>query len=138
MLPGMGMSCTVAMQTVRVIDGIMGETLEVKQQQSHRCKSSMSWKRSASSMCQLLRLLLILLGPASSFFPQQADEKNLSWPLKLPRKFEIYSPPATSQKQSLVEYPSFASALTAQATRGKFRRSGRDRRAAPMFQMGSY
>ena len=36
----------------------------------------------------------------------------------------------------LIDDPSFASALSAPASRGKSRRSGRDRRAAPIFQMG--
>ena len=57
-------------------------------------------------------------------------------PVKLPRKFEISSPPSTSQKRSSVEDPSFPSDLTAQASRGKSRQSGRDRRAAPVFHMG--
>ena len=57
-------------------------------------------------------------------------------PVKLPRRFEVSSPPASPPRRSLVEDPSFASALAAPASRGKSRRSGRDRRAAPIFQMG--
>ena len=57
-------------------------------------------------------------------------------PVKLPRRFEVSSPPASPPRWSLVEDPSFASALAAPASRGKSRRSGRDRRAAPVFQMG--
>ena len=57
-------------------------------------------------------------------------------PMKLPRKIEISSPPACPQRRSLVEDSSFASAMAAQASRGKSRRSGRDRRATPVFQMG--
>ena len=57
-------------------------------------------------------------------------------PVKLPRRFEVSSPPASPPKRSLVEDPSFACALAAPASRGKSRRSGRDRRAAPLFQMG--
>ena len=57
-------------------------------------------------------------------------------PVKFPRRFEVSSPPASPQRRSLVEDPSFASALAAPASRGKSRRSGRDRRAAPVFQMG--
>ena len=56
-------------------------------------------------------------------------------PVKLPRNFEISSPPATSQKRSLAEDPSFASNLATEASRGKSRRSGRNGRAAPVFQM---
>ena len=57
-------------------------------------------------------------------------------PVKLPQKFEISSPPAPFQKCSLVEDPSFASALIAEASHGKSRRSGQGRRAAPVFQVG--
>ena len=57
-------------------------------------------------------------------------------PLKLPGRFEVSSPPASPPRRSLVEDPSFASALAASTSRGKSRRSGRDRRAAPVFQMG--
>ena len=57
-------------------------------------------------------------------------------PVKLPRRFEVSSAPASPQRRSLVEDPSFASALAAPASRGKCRRSGRDDRAAPVFQMG--
>ena len=56
-------------------------------------------------------------------------------PEKLPLKFEIASPTVTPQMRPLVEDPGFASALTAQASCGKFRRSGRDGLAAPVFQM---
>ena len=56
-------------------------------------------------------------------------------PVRLPRRFEVSSPPASPPRGSLVEDPSFASASAAPASRGKSRRSGRDRRAAPVFQM---
>ena len=56
--------------------------------------------------------------------------------MKLPRIFEISSPPVSRQRQSLVEDPSFACVLAAPASRGKSCRCGRDRRAAPVFQMG--
>ena len=57
-------------------------------------------------------------------------------PVKSPRRFEVSSPPASPRRRSLVEDPSFASALTAPVSRGKFCRSWCDRRAAPVFQMG--
>ena len=57
-------------------------------------------------------------------------------PLKLPRRFEASSLPACPQRRSLVEDPSFASVLATPAFRGKSHRSGRDRRAGPVFQMG--
>ena len=57
-------------------------------------------------------------------------------PVKLPRRFEVSSRAASPRRRSLVEDPSFASALAAPASPGKSRRSGCDRRAAPVFQMG--
>ena len=62
--------------------------------------------------------------------------KTSSSPMKLPRSFEVSSHPASPQRRSLVEDPCFASALAAPASRGKSRRTGRDRCAAPVFQMG--
>ena len=56
--------------------------------------------------------------------------------MKLPRRFEISSPPASPKRRFLVEDPNFASALAEQASRGKLRRSGRDQGAAPVFRMG--
>ena len=56
--------------------------------------------------------------------------------MKLPRRLEVSSPPASRQKLSFLEDLSFASALAAPASRGKSRRNGRDRRAAPVFQVG--
>ena len=56
--------------------------------------------------------------------------------VKVPRRFEVSSPPASPPRRSLVEDPSFPSALSAPASRGNSCRSGRDRRAAPVFQMG--
>ena len=58
-------------------------------------------------------------------------------PVKLLRKFEISSPPATSEKRSMLEDLSFASVLTGQASHGKSRRSAWDRGGAPVFQMVS-
>ena len=70
------------------------------------------------------------------FSPAGGRERFLEAPVKLLGKFKISSPTATSQKRFLVENPSFASALTAQVSRGKSRRSGRDRRADAVLQMG--
>ena len=68
--------------------------------------------------------------------PSKRKRKISRSPRKLPGSFEISSTPANAQRGSLVEDPSFASALAAQASRGKSRRSGCDRRAARFFQMG--
>ena len=68
--------------------------------------------------------------------PGKRKRKISRSPVKLPGRFEVSSPPASPQKRSLVDDPSFASALTAPASRRKSRRSGRDRRAAPVFHRG--
>ena len=83
---------------------------------------------------------LPVLGPPGpskirSFFSKQKRKISRS-PVELPQKIEISSPPASSQKQSLLYDPSFALALTAQTSCGKCRWSGWDRRAAPVIRMG--
>ena len=76
-------------------------------------------------------------GPSKIRSPSSKRKKKITRsPVKLPRRFEVSSPPASPPRRSLVEDPSFASALAASTSRGKCRRSGRDRRAAPVFQMG--
>ena len=56
-------------------------------------------------------------------------------PMKLSGKIEISSPPTSPQKLTLVEDLSFPSTVASQVSRGKSRRSGRDQRAAPGFQI---
>ena len=68
--------------------------------------------------------------------PGKRKRKVFRSPMKLPRRFEISSPPASPERRSLVKDPSFASASATQASRGKPRRSGRDQRASPAFHMG--
>ena len=76
-------------------------------------------------------------GPSKIRSPSSKRKRKITRsPVKLPRRFEVSSTPASPPRRSLVEDPSFASALAAPASRGKSRRSGRDRRAAPVFQMG--
>ena len=76
-------------------------------------------------------------GPSKIRSPSSKRKRKITRsPVKLPRRFEVSSPPAGPPRPSLVEDPSFASALAAPASRGKSRRSGRDRRAVPVFQMG--
>ena len=57
-------------------------------------------------------------------------------PVKLPRQFEVSSPSAGCRKRTVVDDPSFASALASERHQGKTRKSGRDRKAAPVFQGG--
>ena len=76
-------------------------------------------------------------GPSKIRSPPSKRKKKISGsPMKLPRRFEIPSPPYSLQIRSLGGDPGFASALAAQASRVKSRRSVRDRRAAPVVQMG--
>ena len=76
-------------------------------------------------------------GPSKISSPSSKRKRKITRsPVKLPRRFEVSSPPVSPSRRSLVEDPSFASALAASSPRRKCRRSGRDRRAAPVFQMG--
>ena len=76
-------------------------------------------------------------GPSKIRSPSSKRKRKITRnPVKLPRRFEKSSPPASPSRRSLVEDPSCASALAASTSRGKFRGSGRDRSAAPVFQMG--
>ena len=76
------------------------------------------------------------LGPSKIRSSSSRRKRKVSRsPVKLPRRFEVSSPPASPPRRSLVKDPSFASALATPASHGKTRRSGRDRRAAPVFQM---
>ena len=76
-------------------------------------------------------------GPSKISSPSSKRKRKITRsPVKLPRRFEVSSPPVSPSRRSLVEDPSFASALAASSPRGKSRRSGRNRRAAPVFQMG--
>ena len=55
-------------------------------------------------------------------------------PVKLPRLFEIESPPESTHNRTLVEDSSVSAAMDRQQSHGKSRRSGRNRTAAPAFQ----
>ena len=104
-------------------DGIMVATLEAKQHQGQGCEFRMSWRKGASSICQLLRPVLVLLGLPKFVLPPATGRQKVSrGRVNLPGNFEISSLPVMSRNRSLVEDPSFASALAAQASRGKSRR----------------
>ena len=76
-------------------------------------------------------------GPSKiRFSPSKWKRKISRSPLKLPRRHEVSSLPASPQTRSLVEDASFASGLAANSSRGKSGWSGRDRHAALVFQMG--
>ena len=58
-------------------------------------------------------------GPSKIRSPSSKRKRKITRsPVKLPRRFEVSSPPASSPRWSLVEDPSFASALAAPASRG--------------------
>ena len=57
-------------------------------------------------------------------------------PVKVRRQFEVSSPSVSSRERTVIDDPNFAAALTTESPRGKTRRSGRDRKTAPIFQGG--
>ena len=63
MLVGLGLSSAVALPRILVSDGIIVAPLRKKQHPGQGCEIQMSWNRGASSIGQLRRLLLVLLGP---------------------------------------------------------------------------
>ena len=68
--------------------------------------------------------------------PGKGKRKVSHSPVKLRRQFEVSSPPPSSRKRTVIDDPNFAAALTTESPRGKTRKSGRDRKAAPIFQGG--
>ena len=57
-------------------------------------------------------------------------------PVNLPRQIEVSSPSVSSRKRAVIDDPSLAAALTTESPRGKTGKSGRERKAAPVFQEG--
>ena len=68
--------------------------------------------------------------------PGKGKKKVSHSPVQVRRQFEISSPPVSSRKRTVTDDPNFAAALISESPRGKARRSGRDRKAAPIFQGG--
>ena len=68
--------------------------------------------------------------------PVKRKNKVSRNPVKLPRQFEVSSHCASSRKRTVVDDTSFASALASEGFQGKTRKSGRDRKSAPVFQGG--
>ena len=68
--------------------------------------------------------------------PGKGKKKVSDSPVKVRRQFEVSSPPVSSRKRTVIDDPNFAAALTTESLRGKTRKSGRDRKAAPIFQGG--
>ena len=57
-------------------------------------------------------------------------------PVQVRREFEVSSPSPSSRKRTVIADPHFAAALISECPRGKTRKSGRDRKPAPIFQGG--
>ena len=68
--------------------------------------------------------------------PGKGKKKVSHNPGKSPRQFEVSSPSPSSRKRTVLDDPTFSAALIAESPRGKTRKSGRDRKAAPIFQGG--
>ena len=68
--------------------------------------------------------------------PGKGKKKMSHSPAKVQRRFEVCSPPASSRKRTDTDDPNFVAALATESPRGKTRRSGRDRKTAPIFQGG--
>ena len=80
--------------------------------------------------------------------PGKGKEKMSHSPVKLARQFEVSSPSLSPRKRTVIDDPIFAAAMTTAALttanfaaalttpRGKTRKSGRDRKTAPIFQGG--
>ena len=72
-------------------------------------------------------------GPSS---PKKGEKKVSHSPVQVRRQFEVSSPPVSSRKRTVTDDPNFTAALTSESPRGKTRKKGRDRKAAPIFQGG--
>ena len=68
--------------------------------------------------------------------PGKEKKKVSHSPVKVRRQFEVSSPSGSSRKRTVTDDPNFAAALTTESIRGKTRKSGRYRKAAPIFQGG--
>ena len=68
--------------------------------------------------------------------PGKGKKKVSHSPVKVPPQSEVSSPSPSSRKRTVIDDPNFAAALTIESPRGKTRKSGRDRKSAPIFQGG--
>ena len=68
--------------------------------------------------------------------PGKGKKKVSHSPVQVRRQFEVSSPPVSSRKRTVTDDPKFTAALISESPRGKTRKSGRDRKAAPIFQGG--
>ena len=69
-------------------------------------------------------------------YPGKGKKKVSHSPVQVRHQFEVSSPPVNSRKRTVTDDPNFTAALIFDSPRGKTRKSGRDRKAAPIFQGG--
>ena len=101
------------------------------------CVFQLSWRKGKLTTCPLLRRHIELLVKVVVLRPQEKGKKVAHSPVKVARQFEVSSPsPPSSRKRTVIDDPNFAAVLTTESPRGKTRKSGRDRKAAPIFQGG--
>ena len=87
-------------------------------------------------MCPLLLRQVKLLVTVVTLLPPEKGKRKSHSPVKLPHQFEVSSPSLSPRKRTVIDDPNFAAALTTEFPRGKTRKSGRDGKAAPIFQGG--
>ena len=75
-------------------------------------------------------------GPSNLRVSSRKSKKRKICQSPVKRRFEISSPPLSSEQHRVVEDLGFSAALDRQQPCKKSRRSGRNRRAAPVFQGG--
>ena len=68
--------------------------------------------------------------------PGKGKKKVSHSPVKVHRHFELSSPPVSSRKRTVTDDPNFAAAPVTESPQGKTRKSGRNGKAAPIFQGG--
>ena len=68
--------------------------------------------------------------------PGKGKKRVSHGPVQVRRQFEVSSPPISSRQRTVTNDPNFAAALVSESPRGKTRKSGRDRKPAPIFQGG--
>ena len=75
-------------------------------------------------------------GPSNLRISSGESKKKKISRSRVKRRFEIASPPLSSQQHCVVEDLGFSAALDGRQSCKKSQRSGRNRRAAPVFQVG--
>ena len=81
-------------------------------------------------------LFISIAGPSNLRVPSGKSKKGKISRSPVKRRFEVASPPPSSQQHRVIEALGFSAALERQQSCRKSRSSGRNRRAAPVFQCG--